>query len=561
MSDSSQTSLSQTSQDLYFQNIANGLSPTEAMEAVSAYVSETLSNAGWPEDAISSGLYEAQEKFNQNIENDVDGLLALDGVSEAFSEGFYTVLTQNLTEQDNVMLEHLSEIFPEGSNPSEIFPNLMSNFAQDAAASGLPSEMINAANAASQEAFQNALDSGQSAEDAFVSAIEAKQEALQNTILEQFGVSDQQNDNVGNSFLNPEVDPGQLTADYLSEIPEGEFSELTPFLISQIPSNAFSQLAGSQLENIPPTSLITLQAGQLDAIPSEALSSFTSEQIAQMPEDVFSSLDPADKIKEFSADEFSGIKLEHLSFMSSDVLENIDNAQIAKLDSSILSEIDVTIFSSLTSDALAGFTSTQLNGMDPESMARFSQGDDLSNLGYDGLSKFSPDAISGLTDAHFQNLPIGAMASLSFEHIENIDPEAISGLTSSHFASITPLNLHALSKAQIEEITPDVMSELSSLGFVISNDYSSIFNPQMEFQQILGSLQSDEPLTSEITATLIANLHPNEMTELNAEFISDIPSNAFSGLSAEHLGNIPDSAFSNLTERSWQIFLLPHFKV
>ena len=68
------------------------------MEAVSAYVSETLSNAGWPEDAISSGLYEAQEKFNQNIENDVDGLLALDGVSEAFSEGFYTVLTQNLTE-------------------------------------------------------------------------------------------------------------------------------------------------------------------------------------------------------------------------------------------------------------------------------------------------------------------------------------------------------------------------------------------------------------------------------------------------------------------------------
>ena len=121
MSDSSQTSLSQTSQDLYFQNIANGLSPTEAMEAVSAYVSETLSNAGWPEDAISSGLYEAQEKFNQNIENDVNGLLALDGVSEAFSEGFYTVLTQNLTEQDNVMLDHLSEIFPEGSNPNEIF--------------------------------------------------------------------------------------------------------------------------------------------------------------------------------------------------------------------------------------------------------------------------------------------------------------------------------------------------------------------------------------------------------------------------------------------------------
>ena len=55
MSDSSQTSLSQTSQDLYFQNIANGLSPTEAMEAVSAYVSETLSNAGWPENAISYG--------------------------------------------------------------------------------------------------------------------------------------------------------------------------------------------------------------------------------------------------------------------------------------------------------------------------------------------------------------------------------------------------------------------------------------------------------------------------------------------------------------------------
>ena len=88
--------------------------------------------------------------------------------------------------------------------------------------------------------------------------------------------------------------------------------------------------------------------------------------------------------------------------MSSDVLENIDSAQIAKLDSSILSEIDVTIFSSLSSDALAGFTSTQLNGMDLESMARFSQGDDPSNLGEDGLSKFSPDAISGLTDAHFQ---------------------------------------------------------------------------------------------------------------------------------------------------------------
>ena len=99
----------------------------------------------------------------------------------------------------------------------------MSNFAQDAAASGLPSEIIDAANIASQEAFQNALDNGQSAEDAFVSAIEAKQEALQNTILEQFGVSDQQNDNIGNSFLNPEVDPGQLTADYLSEIPEVNF--------------------------------------------------------------------------------------------------------------------------------------------------------------------------------------------------------------------------------------------------------------------------------------------------------------------------------------------------
>ena len=131
-------------------------------------------------------------------------------MSEAFSEGFYTVLTQNLTEQDNVMLDHLSEIFPEGSNPSEIFSGMMSNFAQDAAASGLPSDIIDTAYIASEEAFQNALDSGQSAEDAFVSAIGAKQEALQNTILEQFGVSDQQNDNIGNSFLNPEVDPGQL---------------------------------------------------------------------------------------------------------------------------------------------------------------------------------------------------------------------------------------------------------------------------------------------------------------------------------------------------------------
>ena len=56
------------------------------MEAVSAYVSETLSNAGWPEDAISSGLYEAQQKFNQNIENDVNGLLALDGVSDGKPE-------------------------------------------------------------------------------------------------------------------------------------------------------------------------------------------------------------------------------------------------------------------------------------------------------------------------------------------------------------------------------------------------------------------------------------------------------------------------------------------
>ena len=82
------------------------------MEAVQL-MSETLSNAGWPENAISSG-HEAQQKFNQNIENDVM-VLALDGVSEAFSEGFYTVLTQNLTEQDNVMLDHLSEIFPEGS--------------------------------------------------------------------------------------------------------------------------------------------------------------------------------------------------------------------------------------------------------------------------------------------------------------------------------------------------------------------------------------------------------------------------------------------------------------
>ena len=60
----------------------------------------------------------------------------------------------------------------------------------------------------------------------------------------------------------------------------------------------------------------------------------------------FFGLDPADKIKNFSADEFSGIQLGHLSFMSSDVLENIDGTQIAKLDSSILSEIDVTIFSS-----------------------------------------------------------------------------------------------------------------------------------------------------------------------------------------------------------------------
>ena len=73
----------------------------------------------------------------------------------------------------------------------------------------MPPEIIHAAGVASQEAFQNALDNGQSAEDAFVSAIEAKQEALQNTISEQFGVSDQQNENGGNSFLNPEVDPGQ----------------------------------------------------------------------------------------------------------------------------------------------------------------------------------------------------------------------------------------------------------------------------------------------------------------------------------------------------------------
>ena len=63
----------------------------------------------------------------------------------------------------------------------------------------------------------------------------------------------------------------------------------------------------------------------------------------------------------------------------------------------------------------------------------------------------------------------------------------------------------------------------------------------MEFQQIPEVCNLDEP-QHEITETLIANLHPNEMTELNAEFISDIPPTLFRSLSRV-LGNIPDSTF------------------
>ena len=69
------------------------------------------------------------------------------------------------------MLEHLSEIFPEGS-PYRNISHLNSTWCSRRCRFGLPAEMINAANAASQEAFQNALDNGQSAEDAFISAIE-----------------------------------------------------------------------------------------------------------------------------------------------------------------------------------------------------------------------------------------------------------------------------------------------------------------------------------------------------------------------------------------------------
>ena len=101
-------------------------------------------------------------------------------------------------------------------------------------------------------------------------------------------------------------------------------------------------------------------------------------------------------------------------------------------------------------------------------MARFSQGDDPSNLGEDGFQNFPR---RHLRFNHFQTLPIEA----AFEHIENIDAEAI--MAHFTFGFYSPLNLHALSKAQIEEISPDVMSELPSLGFAISNDYSSISNP------------------------------------------------------------------------------------